>query len=144
MVQRMEGKAIKVFSDLRLVIGQVGGELEARDERMQWYLNQVRFLQLKFESFSLHHIPRRGNTHANSLATLASSMAQSLPRVILVENLYRPTEIKGVAAHVQQIGVGSNWMNPIISFLKEDTLPSNKLEAEKIWWKAPQFWLSED
>ena len=35
MVLRMEGKAIKVFSDLRLVIGQVGGELEARDERMQ-------------------------------------------------------------------------------------------------------------
>ena len=34
MVQRMGGKAIKVFSDSRLVIGQVGRELEARDERM--------------------------------------------------------------------------------------------------------------
>ena len=102
------GKAIKVFSDSRLVVGQVGGELKARDKRMQGYLNQVRFLQSKFESFSLHHIPRSGNTHAYSLATLASSLAQSLPRVILVEDLYKPTEIKGVAAHVQQIGVGSN------------------------------------
>ena len=44
MIQRMGGKAIKVFSDSRLVVGQVGGELEARDERMQGYLNQVRFL----------------------------------------------------------------------------------------------------
>ena len=35
-------------------------------------------------------------------------------------------------------------MNLIISFLKEDTLPSDKLEAEKIWRKAPRFWLSED
>ena len=34
MVQRIGGKAIKVFSDSRLVIGQVGKELEARDERM--------------------------------------------------------------------------------------------------------------
>ena len=34
MVQRMGGKAIKVFLDSRLVVGQVGGELEARDERM--------------------------------------------------------------------------------------------------------------
>ena len=34
MIQRIEGKAIKVFSDSRLVIGQVGEELEARDERM--------------------------------------------------------------------------------------------------------------
>ena len=44
MVQRIGGKAIKVFLDSRLVVGQVGGELEARDERMQGYLNQVRFL----------------------------------------------------------------------------------------------------
>ena len=39
MVQRVGGKAVKMFSDSRLVIGQVGGELEARDERMQGYLS---------------------------------------------------------------------------------------------------------
>ena len=133
----MGGKAIKVFSDSRLVVGQIGGELEARDERMQGYLNQVRFLQSKFESFSLHHIPRSGNIHADSLATLTSSSAQSLSQVILVEDLYRSTKINGVATHVQQIGVGSSWMDPIISFLKEDILPSNKLEAKKIRRKAP-------
>ena len=44
MVQRTGGKAIKVFSDSRLIVGQVGGELEARDERMQGYLNQIRLL----------------------------------------------------------------------------------------------------
>ena len=49
MVQRIGGKAIKVFSDSRLFVGQVGGELKTRDERMQGYLNQVRFLQSKFE-----------------------------------------------------------------------------------------------
>ena len=93
---------------------------------------------------SLHHISRNGNTYADSLATLASSSAQSLPRVILVEDLYRPTEINEVAAHVHQIRVGPSWMDPIISFLKEDTLPSDKLETEKIRRKAPRFWLSED
>ena len=39
MVQRMGGKAVKMFSDSRLVIGQVKRELEARDERMQGYLS---------------------------------------------------------------------------------------------------------
>ena len=34
MVQRMGGKSIKLFSDSRLVIGQVKGEFEAKDERM--------------------------------------------------------------------------------------------------------------
>ena len=34
MVQKMEGKAVEVYSDSRLVVGQVKGELEARDARM--------------------------------------------------------------------------------------------------------------
>ena len=44
MVQRMRGKTVKMFSDSRLVVNQVKGELEARDERMQGYLSQVRHL----------------------------------------------------------------------------------------------------
>ena len=44
MVQRVGGKAVKMFSDSRLIVGQVGGQLEARDERMQGYLSQVRHL----------------------------------------------------------------------------------------------------
>ena len=34
MVQKMGGQSIKVFSDSRLVVGQVKEELEARDLRM--------------------------------------------------------------------------------------------------------------
>ena len=39
MVQKMGGKAVEMFSDSRLVVGQVKGELEARDARMQEYLS---------------------------------------------------------------------------------------------------------
>ena len=73
MVQRMGEKAVKMFSNSRLVIGQVKGELEVRDERMQGYLSQVRHLQSGFESFTLLHALKSGNTHADSLATLATS-----------------------------------------------------------------------
>ena len=44
MVQRMGGKVVEMFSDSRLVVGQVKGELEARDVRMQGYLSQVKHL----------------------------------------------------------------------------------------------------
>ena len=50
MVQRMGGQSIKLFSDSRLVVGQVKGEFEAKDERMQGYLGQVKCLQLQFDS----------------------------------------------------------------------------------------------
>ena len=87
MVQRMGEKAVKMFSNSRLVVGQVKGELEARDKRMQGYLNRVRHLQLRFESFSLLHVLRNGNTHADSLATLATFSGKNLPRVILIEDM---------------------------------------------------------
>ena len=93
MVQKMGGKVVKVFSDLKLVVSQVRGDLEARDPRMQEYLCQIRSIQEKFEVFDLSHTPRGGNTHANSLATLATSSAQDLPQVVLVEDLYTPTSI---------------------------------------------------
>ena len=34
MVQKMGGKTVEIFFDSRLVVGQVQGELEARDLRM--------------------------------------------------------------------------------------------------------------
>ena len=144
MVQRMGGKSTTMFSNSRLVVGQVNGELEARDERMQWYLTRIKYLQKKFESFDLQHIPRGGNIHADSLATLATSSAQNLPRVILVEDLGKPSGEKGNMIYIPHVRVGPSWMDPIIQFLSKEVLPEDKSEAEKIHRKAPRFWLSED
>ena len=120
MVQRMGGKSIKLFSDSRLVVGQVRGEFEAKDERMQGYLSQVKCLQLKFNSFDLLHVPRSGDAHADSLTMLATSSAQDLPRVILVEDLHKPTKTRGKTAKINQSRAGPSWMDSIIRFLKED------------------------
>ena len=35
-------------------------------------------------------------------------------------------------------------MDPIVLFLREDILPNDKIEADKVRRKAPRFWLSED
>ena len=69
---------------------------------MQEYLNQVRNLQSVFEYFYLSQIPknRNRNTHVDSLATLATSSAQSLSRVILVEDLCKHTEVGRNMAHI--------------------------------------------
>ena len=144
MVQRMGGKSVKVFSNSRLVVSQVNGEFEAKDERMQGYLSQVKCLQPEFDSFNLLHIPRNGNAHVNSLAMLATSSAQDLPRVILVEDLYKPTETRRETAQIHQIKVGPSWMDSIIQFLKEDALLEERIEADKIQKKATRFWLSEN
>ena len=113
IVQRMGGKSMKLFSDSRLVVGQVRGEFEAKDDRMQEYLSQVKFLQLMFDSFDLLHVPRSGNAHADSLAMLATSSAQHLPQIILVKDLCKPTKTREMA-QIHQIRVGPSWMDSII------------------------------
>ena len=70
------------------------GELEARDVRMQGYLSQVKHLQSDFEFFDVSHVSKSGNTHANSLATLATSSTQGSPQVILVEDLCKADGLK--------------------------------------------------
>ena len=111
---------------------------------MQEYLGQVRCIQTKFEFFDLSHIPRSGNTYADSLATLAISSAQDLPRVILVEDLCTPISMKKDLLQVHQIKVGPSWMDLILLFLENDILLEEKSKAEKVRRKGPQFWLSED
>ena len=73
---------------------------------MQEYLSQVRRIQAKFEFFGLLYIPRSGNTHADSLATLATSLTQDLPQVILVEDLCTPTPLKRDLPQIHQIKLG--------------------------------------
>ena len=139
MVQKMGGKVVEMFSDSRLVVGQVRGEMEAKDVRMQEYLNQVKRLRSGFDLFSLSHIYRSGNTHADSLATLATSFAGQLPRIILVEYLGRASKVAKNTTRVHEIRVGPNWMDPIVAFLKNDILPEGKSKAEKIRRNATRF-----
>ena len=106
MIQKMGGKAVRIFSDSKLVVGQVRGDLEVRDSRMQEYLCQIRSIQEKFEVFDLSHVPRSGNTHADSLATLATSSAQDLPRVVLVKDLHTHTSVHHGIPRFHQIKIG--------------------------------------
>ena len=111
---------------------------------MQEYLGQVRSIQEKFEVFDLSHVPRSGNTHADSLATLAMSSAQDLPWVVLVEDLYTQTLVHHGAPQIHQITLGLSWMDSISLFLEKDVLPEEMSESDKVRKKAPRFWLSED
>ena len=61
-----------------------------------------------------------------------------------MEDLYKPSMTKREVIHVHHVRVGPSWMDPLVLFLKEDILPKEKTEAEKIRRNASRFWLSED
>ena len=92
---------------------------------------------------SLLHVPRSGNAHMDSLAMLATSSVQNLPRIILVEDLRKPSATVNTI-QINQVREGPSWMDSITQFLKEYILPEEKIEADKIQRKATNYWLSKD
>ncbi|KAK0607231.1 hypothetical protein LWI29_011797 [Acer saccharum] len=62
LAKNLNVKIIKVRSDSQLVVRQINGTYEARDQRMSSYLNKVRQLQSTFDEFSIEQIPRSENT----------------------------------------------------------------------------------
>ena len=142
MVSKLGGKAIEIYWDSCLVVGQVNGEFESKDQQMQGYLIKVKRDQYCFKSFVLRKIWRGQNSHADLLAMLATSSGTSLPRVIIVEDMAAPSHDDQSPVRVHGIQVRLSWMDPLVSFLKQGYLSKDKGEAKKIHRKAIRYWLS--
>jgi ribonuclease HI len=71
--KKMGVKNLTVKSDSQLVIGQIKGEYEAREDRMKRYLTVVQTLLPHFEKVEFVQIPKEENVDADRLARLASS-----------------------------------------------------------------------
>ncbi|XP_075663275.1 uncharacterized protein LOC142632832 [Castanea sativa] len=101
MVRHLGGEIIELYCDSKLIVGQVNGEFEARDERMKKYLSRVKGVLGMFKSFKVRQIPRGQNAHADSLAMLATSLGSKLPRTVMGENLMTSslTGIPAVRVH---------------------------------------------
>ena len=74
---------------------------------------------------------RGQNKHANSLATLASSMTEDVPRIIKVELITQPSIDTATSVAVVSTSRPC-WMGPIISFLAEDQVPDDEKEANRV------------
>ena len=72
LAKSLGAESILVQEDSQLVIGQVNGTCEAKEERMKKYLNKVRRLIKKFSTAHFVQIPREENMEVDTLAKEAS------------------------------------------------------------------------
>ena len=69
----VEAKSILVLGDSQLIMGQVNGMYEAKEERMKKYLSKVMHLMKRFEKADFIQIPREENVEADTIAKEASA-----------------------------------------------------------------------
>ncbi|KAG7567619.1 Integrase catalytic core [Arabidopsis thaliana x Arabidopsis arenosa] len=82
---RVGAEEVVAYCDSQLVVNQFNGDYEAKDLRMEAYLEVVKGLSKDFKKFELIRIPRGENTTADALAALASTSDPELKRIIPVE-----------------------------------------------------------
>ena len=144
MVNKLKGEVIEVYSDSRLVVGQVNEEFEAQDECMQRYLIRIKQARVQFKGFTLKQITRGQNSHADFLAILATSLGSNLPWVVIVKTCLVPILWRSPWSGYIVSKLGQAGSTLLITFLKQELLAEDKVESEKIRRKALHYWFSEE
>ena len=86
---------------------------------MKEYLRLVKQVMSQFTKAKVVQVAWGQNRHADSLATLASSMTEDIPRIIKVELIAEPS-INAVISVAMVSSSEPCWMDPFIDFLAED------------------------
>ena len=105
---------------------------------MKKYLEKVLQLVKKFKETNFVQIPREENMEADALAKEAST---NQPMDEFDEVQYIPSIDLPEVLHVQNEG---NWMTPIISNLKDESLPKGKDEARRLRVRSARYVLLND
>jgi ribonuclease HI len=70
--------AVEIFGDLELVIKQLNGQYECRNDILRNYYEECKEILKSFQLVILQHIPRENIGEANRLAQSASSYRESI------------------------------------------------------------------
>ena len=121
-----------------MIIGQVNGTCEAKEEQMKKYLSKVKHLIKKFKEAIFLQVPREENMEVDALAKAVSAdrsvdeldEVQYVPSIDLLE--------------VQQIEGEENWMTLIVAYLRDGRLPKERDEARKLRIRSAKYVLIDE
>ena len=96
-------KHLLVQNDSKLVIGQIKGDYEAKEERMQKYLKLMKHLIQEFEEVEFVQVPRSQNTATDEISKLALSEEGWIDKDLVME-IQKHHSIEEVPAFTIQSG----------------------------------------
>ncbi|VFQ66030.1 unnamed protein product [Cuscuta campestris] len=113
---------VQVYSNSRLVVGQITGEFEAKEERMKRYRDLSLEMLGKFE-FELEHIPRAQNAEAGVISKLSAESPEYISKLANVEELATPSlnrnEVIWVSADPPE------WLDRLAKYIEDGEAPED-------------------
>ncbi|VFQ98356.1 unnamed protein product [Cuscuta campestris] len=148
LAQALKINRVSIKSDSSLIVGQVTGNMEAREGRMAQYKDLILALLKSFEEFRIAQIPRAENADADLLSKLTQYAPEHVSKLARVEILDRASieklEVAAITAAGQSdrsnlIGADDDWMYDLMEYLMDGTLPEQDDRARKVKLRAPRF-----
>ncbi|XP_066377867.1 uncharacterized protein [Miscanthus floridulus] len=141
-------RRLDIRGDSQLVIDQVMKESSYHDTKMAAYCQEVRWLENKFDSLELNHIPRHLNEATDVLAKAASSR-EPVPTAIFASDQHKPSVLS--SPEVMELEEDPmiepdplvDWRMLYFDNLFCDALPTDKTEARRLARRAKSFVLVE-
>ncbi|XP_043714611.1 uncharacterized protein Mb2253c-like [Telopea speciosissima] len=86
-------KRLAIRADSQLIVNQVNGDYEAKDDRMATYLKEAKKLVSSFETFEISRVPRRKNKKADVLSRLSKEELAQLDGSVYIKQLDAPADL---------------------------------------------------
>ncbi|XP_058216855.1 uncharacterized protein LOC131327735 [Rhododendron vialii] len=137
---RLNADSVHVFCDSQLIVGHLNEDYQAKDQRMNAYVCHVLALFGGFGRVEVEWIAREHNAHADALAGLVSVYKTSGGRTITFDEVATPS-FERPCEQVMAISLGLSQLDPVIAYLKNQVVPTNKREAYKLRCRAANFFL---
>ena len=138
MAKSLGAELVVVQGDFQLIIGQVNGTCEAKEERMNKYLSKVKRLIKKFKEANFLQVPRDENLEADAIAKPASAN----------RSMDEPDEVQYMPSidliKVQQLEGKENWMTLIVAYLRDGRLPEERNEVRKLRIRPAKYVLIDE
>ncbi|KAL5574095.1 hypothetical protein UlMin_023692 [Ulmus minor] len=142
LAKEVSAHHLLIYNDSQLIVNQVNSEYQAKWEKMAFYLEKAKELLGQFDTVTITQIPRNENTNADALARLATGLEDSLLKTIPLEILDEPSINK--RQQVDAISDKPTWMDPIMAYLRDGTLPQDKFEARRLRYRSARYYLDKD
>lgn len=130
---------IRVFNDSQLIVGQITGEFDAKEDTMRAYRDIALPLVRLFNTFHIQHIPQAENSKADERVQLASADQSDLSHSVRLEYLAHPA----ISPDQQEVQFLQNepipWVSDIFLFLTTGELPDDQQQAAKVKARSSNY-----
>nr|XP_009783814.1 PREDICTED: uncharacterized protein LOC104232340 [Nicotiana sylvestris] len=136
-------EVIEVKCDSFLVVNQVNGSFEVREDRIQRYLHKIQVTLHRFKEYTLVHIPQDQNSEVDALVNLGSSIEEDdiLPGAVVQLS---KSVIEEGHAEIDSTRLTWDWRNKYIDYLESGKLPADAKESRALRTKEARFSLDEN